>query len=256
MFPCRSGLWYRHPQIHPDGAGAALRYGADRGPVQVHLPGCVRVHPDHQGQRLCLHGEKPRRKRQNTRVYSYSFVGNRLSRWDRRVVCVSRPLHSWLLLTWTEQTGSIPTVWYVIREGIVKDEHRPWERKHSTTWTGPVTWPPSLCTLPLCVCHIWHASVFFSPRRLRRSMEICSSNTSQPAGRSRSECVFLCVKLGRRRYNRICPLNLTLPPYFLFNPATESPSSALCQQFVKEEPRSGPSRFSERGRRGRGEDVL
>lgn len=59
---CRSGLWYWHPQIHPDGARAALRHGADRGPVQVHLPGCVWVHTDHQGQRLRLHGEQKRQK--------------------------------------------------------------------------------------------------------------------------------------------------------------------------------------------------
>lgn len=55
--PSRFGLWHRHPQIHPDGARAALRLGADWGPVQVHLLVCVRVHPGHQSQRLRLPGE-------------------------------------------------------------------------------------------------------------------------------------------------------------------------------------------------------
>lgn len=40
----RSGLRHRHPQDHPAGAAAALRHGADRGPVQVHLHGSAAVH--------------------------------------------------------------------------------------------------------------------------------------------------------------------------------------------------------------------
>lgn len=59
---CRSGLWSRHPKIHPDGTRAALWHGADRGPVQVHLPVCVPVHTDHQGQRPGLHGERQGQK--------------------------------------------------------------------------------------------------------------------------------------------------------------------------------------------------
>lgn len=57
-FPCRSGHWYWYCKIHPDGARATLWYGADRGPVQVHLPGCGRVHTDLQDQRLGLNGEQ------------------------------------------------------------------------------------------------------------------------------------------------------------------------------------------------------
>lgn len=56
----RPGLRHRHLQVHPDGSRAALRHGADRGPVQVHLPVRGRVHPDHQGQSFCLHGEQHR----------------------------------------------------------------------------------------------------------------------------------------------------------------------------------------------------
>lgn len=59
----RSGLWHWHREIHPDVARATLWHGADRGPVQVHLPVCVWVHTDHQGQRLRLLGEQQRQKR-------------------------------------------------------------------------------------------------------------------------------------------------------------------------------------------------
>lgn len=57
-FPYRSGLWYWHSKIHTNGARAALWYGADWSPVQIHLPVCIWVHTDHQSQRQCLHGEK------------------------------------------------------------------------------------------------------------------------------------------------------------------------------------------------------
>lgn len=56
----RLGLRHRHLQVHRDGSRAALRHGADRGPVQVHLPGRGRVHHGHQGQTLGLHGEQHR----------------------------------------------------------------------------------------------------------------------------------------------------------------------------------------------------
>lgn len=57
-FTSRCGLWYWHPQIHPDGAWAALRHGTDWGPVQVHLLVSFWVHTDPQGHRQRLPGEQ------------------------------------------------------------------------------------------------------------------------------------------------------------------------------------------------------
>lgn len=180
---CRYRLWYWHPEIHPDGTRSALRHGADRSPVQVHLLSCVWVHPDHQGQGERLHGEEQTEKHRRDRNTPYImrvFVLC-LTYWveqehvnnNRHVLCVNKPLHFCPLLWTPETTSSMSAEWYVIgacaRWPRDRRLHEPSPRLTFLCFSSPGSWDG-----------VWKPAT--------------QTPASEQKGFKVSECVSVCLK--------------------------------------------------------------
>lgn len=216
-FASRCGLWYWHPQIHPDGARAALRHGADWGPVQVHLPVCVWVHTDPQGHRQRLPGEQQHYEKTERRIglflwLSYGEEGGRFQ--DKRIeMCRSIDLCN---LTATDHFNGNRICY---QSGACERWTLTHRQKKKTCHIDKTSRRTSLCVWVI-VQHIWLVCVSSFVRKLRQSMEICLSNTNQWQRRPQSEwarlSICLCVWTGSAEHIHTAHLNFSLLPYFLF----------------------------------------